>query len=984
MKKTLSILLTLLLLICIVPLAPVAATDDNDLFRLSGTCGNNITWTLEDGVLTVSGEGAIEEQQRYETETVDKWNYETEQFEVEDRSYPIGYYPWNDLIPAMSKQFFETKADILQWLSSGLDGVEDFMLLSANIAHTLVIEEGVTAVPQGAFQRFYFKNIYLPSSLQTVGECAFYLGFTDNIYVKNPNLDFADGATLLGLPGAQNELPAWMTSAQTVLNNMADMYIDEFKNIGILDEYARGELAKAAALMDGYGDADYYDYVMQPWAKYGIETPQALAAWIVGLFNDQLGTSYTSVDDILVKAPVCSCEMCDHKTALECKRAGCDCCDCKNGTYHPVEIGPKTLYVFTDDFYTTFNEFPYTPSGNVAAYEDITNISGYTFGDAPQTEEYNSSGDVIGYIPLVPFPWVTVHGYAGSTAQFAAETSGVNFVPLAFGGTYGDITWSLEDGVLTVGGRGEIVPATRVVPYEAAPGEVSEWNEELGDYDPAPTTQTEEYFPWNEAFDLAVGGEIGVPGFQFEEPFIELGLADAAEVLQAMLSTVHTIVIGEGITGIRDYETFNMFLPQTVVLPSTFGSSPTAQYFMEEGALDCSFVQDIYINNPQVDMDRLHIELSGFQGESSPFASADDLVDNAQELFRASYRSEGFYTITGFLYEIFCLKNGYAFELTGDEMTEDEVLAKLDESVARWNELAKTNYTTVDELVSAIIELMNGQFCMSFTTLDEMFVGPPIPESDGAVFPRQSAALTEAWNAYAQTEIEPYVQAIYGETMFGSYFLGNAPVDLFDSNNEPHDVPLVPSPWITIHGYAGSTAETAAATSGVNFAPLCPTDYTHTVTEKAEVPATCTEAGHTAGWYCADCEQYLTGEAVGATGHAHTRTVAATEPTRRVHGFTEGVFCDDCQTYISGHEVIHNQLGSRHVVKPATETEEGEVEIVCTVCGETGLYALDKLEPEPEQGDSDSSGNPVLDFFRQLANGIMSFFLRLIKWLGKK
>ncbi len=980
MKKTISILLTLLLLIGIVPLAPVAATDDNDLFRLSGTCGENITWTLENGTLTVSGEGAIEAQTREKTQTQVVWNGETRKFEVKTEREQVSFYPWDEVLELDQSQFFENDADAIHWVEEDLSNFEDYYLKYLNTAHTLVIEEDITSVGASAFGQFAFESIYLPSTLQSVGEWAFYLGYTDHLYVKNPSMTFGgNGLRVGGWHDEQNAAPTWYTSRESAFETL--YCSEDFITAGtleVLSDEGLDALLGAVALTDGYGDADYYDYVMQPWAKYGVNTPQELAAKMVEIFNDKLGTSYASADEILVQAPACTCETCDHHTALECKYAGCACCGCKNGDYHPAD-DERILYVYTDDFYTTFWT-AYDAAWDSASLSE--NFLNFPLGQAPQGEYIN--GDASAVYDLIPAPWLTVHGYAGSTAQFAAETSGVNFVPLAFGGTYGDITWSLEDGVLTVGGRGEIVPATRVVPYEAAPGEVGEWNEELGDYDPAPTTQTEEYFPWNEAFDLAVGGEIGVPGFQFEEPFIELGLADAAEVLQAMLSTVHTIVIGEGITGIRDYETFNMFLPQTVVLPSTFGSSPTAQYFMEEGALDCSFIQDIYINNPQVDMDRLHIELSGFQGESSPFASADDLVDYAQELFRASYRSEGFYTITGFLYEIFCLKNGYAYELTGMEMTEDEVLAKLDESVAFWNEHARTNYTSVDELVAGIIELMNGQFCMSFTTLDEMFVGPPIPESDGAVFPRQSAALTEAWNAYAQTEIEPYVQAIYGETMFGSYFLGNAPVDLFDRNMEPHTVPLVPSPWITIHGYAGSTAETAAATSGVNFAPLCPTDYTHTVTEKAEVPATCTEAGHTAGWYCADCEQYLTGEAVGATGHAHTRTVAATEPTRRVHGFTEGVFCDDCQTYISGHEVIHNQLGSRHVVKPATETEEGEVEIVCTVCGETGLYALDKLEPEPEQGDSDSSGNPVLDFFRQLANGIMSFFLRLIKWLGKK
>ena len=102
------------------------------------------------------------------------------------------------------------------------------------------------------------------------------------------------------------------------------------------------------------------------------------------------------------------------------------------------------------------------------------------------------------------------------------------------------------------------------------------------------------------------------------------------------------------------------------------------------------------------------------------------------------------------------------------------------------------------------------------------------------------------------------------------------------------------------------------------------------------------------------------------------------------------MFCNDCQTWLSGGEVIHNQRGVREVVKEPTETEEGEVIITCTVCGEQGLYALEKLprqeqpdDPQPDSGDS-SGFSRFTEGVRNAMRGVIQFFLRLIRWLGGK
>ena len=120
----------------------------------------------------------------------------------------------------------------------------------------------------------------------------------------------------------------------------------------------------------------------------------------------------------------------------------------------------------------------------------------------------------------------------------------------------------------------------------------------------------------------------------------------------------------------------------------------------------------------------------------------------------------------------------------------------------------------------------------------------------------------------------------------------------------------------------------------------------------------------------------------------------ATEPSATEHGYTAGIYCVDCETWISGHEVIHNTLGEMTVLIEPTETESGECIIVCTVCGESGLYAMDPIILDPDDPDGPSidepeDGEPNDDdgFFsniRRMMRTIIDFFLRILRWLGGK
>lgn len=111
----------------------------------------------------------------------------------------------------------------------------------------------------------------------------------------------------------------------------------------------------------------------------------------------------------------------------------------------------------------------------------------------------------------------------------------------------------------------------------------------------------------------------------------------------------------------------------------------------------------------------------------------------------------------------------------------------------------------------------------------------------------------------------------------------------------------------------------------------------HTPVEVAEQPATCTEAGHTAGTKCSVCDAILSGmEEIPATGHTEVID-AAKAPTCTETGLTEGKHCSVCNTVLVAQEVIPAK-GHTEVVDPAVEptcTKPGKTEGKhCSVCKE--------------------------------------------------
>lgn len=123
----------------------------------------------------------------------------------------------------------------------------------------------------------------------------------------------------------------------------------------------------------------------------------------------------------------------------------------------------------------------------------------------------------------------------------------------------------------------------------------------------------------------------------------------------------------------------------------------------------------------------------------------------------------------------------------------------------------------------------------------------------------------------------------------------------------------------------------------------------HTPVEVAEQPATCTEAGHTAGTKCSVCDAILSGmEEIPATGHTEVID-AAKAPTCTETGLTEGKHCSVCNEVLVAQEVIPatgHKPEIRNAVEATLTTPGYTGDTYCSVCNEL----LEQGEEIPKTG----------------------------------
>ena len=167
-KRLLACLLTLVMLLALLPATALAADPTT-----SGSCGENLTWTLtqhEDGAtytLTISGTGEMED-------------------------YTVGGAPWHVALGVAANRKQITKIV----LPNGLTHIGNNAFLQAAVTE-VTIPNTVVSIGTNAFWKCNTIETTLPASVRELGATAFYGTFVVNVDANSPYLCSEGGGKVL-------------------------------------------------------------------------------------------------------------------------------------------------------------------------------------------------------------------------------------------------------------------------------------------------------------------------------------------------------------------------------------------------------------------------------------------------------------------------------------------------------------------------------------------------------------------------------------------------------------------------------------------------------------------------------------------------------------------------------------------------------------------------------------------------------------------
>ena len=156
-KRTLSLMLALLMIISVLPVSAAADAPK------SGTCGENLTWTLsDDGVLTISGSGAMADFD---------YGAPWESYKSSIKSAVVGDGVTNISMGAFSECGSLASISI----PSSVTSIAPFAFLGCIALESISIPDSVTSIGRGAFQTCpSLKHIDMPSNISAINESTFY------------------------------------------------------------------------------------------------------------------------------------------------------------------------------------------------------------------------------------------------------------------------------------------------------------------------------------------------------------------------------------------------------------------------------------------------------------------------------------------------------------------------------------------------------------------------------------------------------------------------------------------------------------------------------------------------------------------------------------------------------------------------------------------------------------------------------------------
>lgn len=261
-KRLLSFFLAVCMIFSLLPVSVIA----EEAATMNGTCGENLTWTLEDGTLTISGTGAMSDYSTSSGHTSAPWGDYCETITsavIENGVTSIGDYAFYGCTNLASVTIPE-----------GMVSIGDFAFEGCTNLASVTIPGSVASIGDDAFfECSSLESIYIPQNVVNIGVCSFAICTSlKSIDVSEDNTAYCsengvlfnkDKSILHTYPAGKAGDAYTIPNGVNTINAAAFGFCTNLKSITI--PVSVTEIQEAAFYESGLTDI-YYEGTTEQWA----------------------------------------------------------------------------------------------------------------------------------------------------------------------------------------------------------------------------------------------------------------------------------------------------------------------------------------------------------------------------------------------------------------------------------------------------------------------------------------------------------------------------------------------------------------------------------------------------------------------------------------------------------------------------------------------------------------------------------------------